>query len=68
MLVRRYNAKTHVTAGELRRFGFYMRETLSDRAFVRRMAVGLQSRERLRDGSATLGLKVLEPFVEPARN
>jgi hypothetical protein len=58
-----YDAREHITAGQLRRLGFYLCELISDRAYVRRVAVGLSARERFNDGSATLCLCVAEPFV-----
>jgi hypothetical protein len=63
----RYDRKHHITAGELRRLGFYVAETLPDRAFVRRIAVGPDGREPVRDGSPTVRLRVLEPFTRPRR-
>ena len=60
-----FNPHHHITAGELRRLGFYLSEILADRAYVRRIAVGLDEREVLRDGTATLRLNVLEPFTPP---
>ena len=58
-----FNPIVHVTAGQLRRLGFYLCEMTPDDAFVRRVAVGLDDCEPLNDGSATLRLVVLEPFV-----
>jgi len=64
-----YDPDVHVTAGQLRRLGFYLSEMLPDTAYVRRVAVGLDVAEPLEDGSATLRLDVLEPFAvrEPDR-
>lgn len=58
-----YDPACHITAGQLRSMGFYICENISDDAFVRREAVGLNAAEDFCDGSATLGLEVLEPFV-----
>ena len=58
-----YDPVVHITAGQLRKLGFYLSEMIPDRAFVRRVAVGLNSQERLDDGSPTVELKVLEPFT-----
>jgi hypothetical protein len=58
----RFNSKEHITAGQLRRMGFYVHENIRDSAFVRRTAVGLDDAERLNRRSATVKLKVLEPF------
>ena len=65
MANRSYNQKLHITAGELRRLGFYVSEMLADEAFVRRVAVGFNAREAIDDGTATLGLRIFEPFVTP---
>lgn len=54
---------THITAAQLRRMGFLVAESVPDEAFVRRIAVGLDDRELLDDGSASLGLEILEPFM-----
>ena len=59
----RFDARLHVTAWQLRRLGFYLSEMIPDLAFVRRVAVGLDGDEELRDGSASLRLCLLEPFV-----
>lgn len=60
---RPYDPQRHITARQLRRLGFYIRETIPDEAFVRRVAVGLDDAEDLNDGTATLGLKICEPFA-----
>jgi hypothetical protein len=60
-----YDTKTHITAGELRQLGFLIPETLSDDAYVRRVAVGLNGHERLGRKTCTLRLAVLEQFVDP---
>ena len=39
-----FDARSHITAGELRRLGFYLSEILDNRAYVRRVAVGLAIR------------------------
>ena len=57
-----YDARYHITARQLRRLGFYLSEMVPDEAFVRRVAVGLDNREPLNDGSPTWGVRVLEPF------
>jgi hypothetical protein len=57
-----YDPRVHITAGSLRRLGFYLSEMIPDQAFVRRIAVGLDATEQFNDGSATLGLSVVEPF------
>ena len=51
-----------VTAGQLRRIGFYVREDVENDDTVRRSAVTLDPSEDFDDGSATLGLLLLEPF------
>lgn len=61
-----YDPDRHITARELKGLGFYLHDNLPDEAFVRRAAVGLDPAEDLDDGTATLGLSVLEPFVVPA--
>ncbi len=61
-----FDPRRHITAGQLRRLGFYLSEWIPDAAFVRRIAVGLIDNERLNDGTATLGLRVLEPFLVAA--
>ena len=63
-LVRDYDPRRHITAGQLRRLGFYLSELVPDRSFVRRVAVGLAGHEALDDGTASVGLQVLEPFVD----
>jgi len=63
---RHYNPRQHITAGQLRRLGFYLSELIPDTAFVRRIAVGLRGEERLNDGSPTAALIVLEPFCRAA--
>lgn len=62
-----YNPDRHVTAGQLRRLGFYVAEPVENDAFVPRAAVGLDDDEQLHDGSATLGLDLLEPFMPAGR-
>lgn len=59
-----YCPRAHITAGQLRKLGFYLCEMIPDEAFVRRVAVGLAGDEPLVDESATLRLRVLEPFRE----
>ena len=60
---KRFNPDKHITAGQLRRLGFYVHENIADEAFVRRAAVGLDGKERLNRRSATVKLNVLEPFA-----
>jgi hypothetical protein len=60
---RHFNRRQHITAGELRLLGFYLSELLAREAYVRRVAVGLDEREKLFDGTASLRLYVLEPFT-----
>ena len=60
-----YDPKTHITAGELRKLGFLIPEVVSDVAFVRRVAVGVNDDESLDRKSCTVKLDVLEQFVEP---
>lgn len=62
-----FDPDVHITAGELRRLGFYLSEMLPDRAYVRRVAVGLCATELLADGSGSVGLSVLEPFTTGRR-
>jgi hypothetical protein len=62
-----FNPRSHITAGQLRRLGFYLSEMIPDSDYVRRIAVGLDDAEHLHDGSATLGLKVIEPFISNKR-
>ena len=57
-----YNPSVHITARQLRRLGFYLSEMIPDRAFVRRIAVGLFPEEQWNDGSPTVALEVLEAF------
>lgn len=59
---RGYDPARHVTAGELRQLRFYLPEILHDDSFVRREAVGCDEAEVLDDGSATIGLNVVETF------
>ena len=58
-----YSPRRHITATELRRLGFYLSEMIPDDAFVRRYAVGFDDSEPLNDGSVTVRLNVLEPFM-----
>jgi hypothetical protein len=60
-----YDPAIHITAGELRKLGFCIPETVSDNAFVRRVAVGVDGSERLGRRTSTVKLKVLEFFMEP---
>jgi len=67
MTTNAFNSSIHVTAGQLRRLGFLLSEMIDNAAFVRRDAVGLDNREDLDDGTASLRLRVLLPFQKPAR-
>jgi hypothetical protein len=60
-----YRPHQHVTVQQLRRLGFYLPENLPDQAYVRRIAVGLNPTERLNDGTASVGLQVLDCFCCP---
>lgn len=62
----RFDVVRDVTALQLRQLGFYIGEMIPDQAFVRRTAVGLDSDEILDDGTATLRLDLLEPFMATA--
>ena len=57
-----YDVRRDVTALQLRQLGFYLSEMIPDSAFVRRIAVGFQPDEILQDGTASLGLQVLDRF------
>lgn len=57
-----YHPRFHITAGQLRELGFYLCEMIPDEDFVRREAVGLDDGEEFYDDSATLRLRVREPF------
>lgn len=57
-----FNPREHITAGQLRRLGFYVSEIVPEDSYVRRAAVGLDDDENIRDGTAGLRLLVLEPF------
>ena len=58
----RFNTRIHITAGQLRRLGVLVRETVPDRAFVRRNAVGFDDQELISRKSSTVAVQVLEPF------
>lgn len=57
-----FDQQRHITARQLRALGFYVREDVPGNAYVQREAVGLRDEEDLDDGTATLGLNVLERF------
>lgn len=58
----RDDPKDTVTAAQLRRLGFYVRENVPDDSYVSRAAVMLDPDEDFCDGTSTLGLVLLEPF------
>ena len=60
-----YDPRLHITAGQLRRLGFYVAENLDDEAYIPRVAIGLRRGDMIRGESATLGLTVLTPFSSP---
>jgi len=57
-----FDPTVHITAGQLRRLGFYLSEMIPNGAFVRRVAVGMLPDEDVTDESASIALAVLEPF------
>lgn len=60
-----YDPVIHITAGELRKIGFLIPEVVSDAAFVRRVAIGLDGNEPLNRNTCTLRLQAFECFMEP---
>ena len=59
-----YDPQRHITAGELRALGFLVCENVEDADYVRRVAVGVDPRQDLDDGSPSLALLVLERFAK----
>jgi hypothetical protein len=57
-----FDPRRHITARQLRKLGFILRENIPDRSFISRHAVGFCEHELLDDGTASLGLIVLQPF------
>ena len=57
-----FDPQVHITAGQLRRLGFYLSEMIPNGAYVRRVAVGVSRYEDIHDESASTRIDVLEPF------